>query len=535
MKKVALLFVFIVCSVVCLAGNQLDSLLNKLDKTIQESKSYVEIRERRISKLKKGLNKKTLSPEQEYFINKQLYTEYRIFICDSALHYLNKNLDIAESVHNKKWMNETKLFLSHLLSSSGMYRESTDILSSINKKQLTKDLIPEYYRCSEHLYHEMYLYSHDQRLSEKYFDMFKAYQDTLLTVSLPSTEIYLAIKEQTVLEERNFDEARKTNSIRMSKAAFGTPEYALITFQRSLIDREEGKTEDQKKELIFSAMSDVKAAIKDNVSLCILATLLYQDGDIDRAYKYIKFSLEDANFYNARMRNIQISNTLPIIEKSYQVKSDKQKNDLRISLILISALSLLLIGTLGYIYKQMRKLAKARNELRSINSQLNALNNELAEANHIKEEYIGLFLGICSTYIDKLESYRRMVNKKITSGQIAELLNITKSAELTENELKEFYNNFDNTFLHLYPKFVEEFNALLVKEERIILKKSELLNTELRIFALIRLGIDDSSKIANLLRYSVNTIYNYRAKVKNKALGSREDFESLVMKIGAFS
>ena len=183
----------------------------------------------------------------------------------------------------------------------------------------------------------------------------------------------------------------------------------------------------------------------------------------------------------------------------------------------------------------MKRLSKARNELGVINNQLKSLNNELAEANHIKEEYIAHFLGICSTYIDKLESYRKMVNKKINGGQVTELLKITKSSEVLESELKEFYVNFDNTFLHLYPKFVEEFNSLLVKEERIVLKKGELLNTELRIFALIRLGIDDSSKIANLLRYSVNTIYNYRAKVKNKALGSRDDFESLVMRIGAFS
>nr|WP_320039349.1 DUF6377 domain-containing protein [uncultured Bacteroides sp.] len=535
MKKLTLLFVFTLYSIVSLAGNQIDSLLNVLDKTIKESKSYVEARENRINSLKKRLNNSTLSPEQIYSINKLLYKEYRTFVCDSAIHYLNNNLEIAETSKNKGLINETKLFLSHLHSSSGMYRESSDILYSINKNQLTKDLIPYYYKCYEHLYNEMYLYTHDQKLKKNYFKLFQTYQDTLLTVFDPSSENYLAIKEQKALEQKNLVEARKINSLRLSKAPFGTPEYALITFQVSLIDREEKKLEDEKKHLIFSAMSDIKAAIKDNASLSNLANLLYEEGDIDRAYQYIKYSLEDANFYNARLRNIQISNTLPIIEKSYQIKSEKQKNELKTSLICISALALLLFGALGYIYKQMKRLSKARNELGVINNQLKSLNNELAEANHIKEEYIAHFLGICSTYIDKLESYRKMVNKKINGGQVTELLKITKSSEVLESELKDFYVNFDNTFLHLYPKFVEEFNNLLVKEERIVLKKGELLNTELRIFALIRLGIDDSSKIANLLRYSVNTIYNYRAKVKNKALGSRDDFESLVMRIGAFS
>jgi len=535
MKKVALLSIFALYSIVSLAGNQIDSLLNVLDKTIRESKTNVEIRENRINNLKRQLNKKALSSGQIYAINKLLYKEYRTFVCDSAIHYLNKNLEIAETSNNKKWINETKLFLCHLHSSSGMYRESTDILYSINKNQLTKDLIPDYYKCYEHLYNEMYLYTHDQRLAKKYFNLFQAYQDTLLTVFDPSSENYLAIKEQEALEQKKLVEARKINDLRLSKAPFGTPEYALVTFQLSLIDREEKKPEAQKKHLIYSAMSDIKAAIKDNASLSSLANLLYDEGDIDRAYQYIKFSLEDANFYNARLRNIQISNTLPIIEKTYQIKSEKQKNELKISLLFISTLALLLFGALGYIYKQMKRLTKARNELGVINNQLKSLNVELAEANHIKEEYIAHFLGICSTYIDKLESYRKMVNKKISGGQVAELLKIAKSSDVIENELKDFYTNFDNTFLHLYPRFVEEFNNLLVKEERIILKKGELMNTELRIFALIRLGIDDSSKIANLLRYSVNTIYNYRAKVKNKALGSREDFESLVMKIGAFS
>jgi len=522
-------------SVISIAENQLDSLLKVLDKSLTESRSYAEIREKRISSLKKGLNKKHLPASQIYKINKSLYEEYKTFICDSAIYYLNLNLNIAESGKNKRQINETKLSLCLLHSSSGMYRESTDILNSIDKRELDKEQIPDYYKCYEHLYNEMSLYSHDQRLRQKYDRLFKSYQDTLLSIYSPSSEDYLNIKEQIALEQKDYSEAKRINQQRLSNAQFGKPGYAIITFQASLIDRGENNPEAEKKHLILSAISDIKAAIKDNASLSNLANRLYEEGDIDRAYKYIKFSLEDANFYNARLRNIQISNTLPIIEKSYQIKNEKQKKELEISLTLISALSLLLISALAYIYRQIKKLTKARNELGTINLQLKSLNNELAEANHIKEEYIALFLSICSTYIDKLENYRKMVNKKLTGGQMTELLKITKSSEVVENELKDFYNNFDNTFLHLYPKFVEEFNNLLIKEERIVLKKGELLNTELRIFALIRLGIDDSSKIANLLRYSVNTIYNYRAKVKNKAIGSREDFESLVMKIGTFT
>ena len=224
---------------------------------------------------------------------------------------------------------------------------------------------------------------------------------------------------------------------------------------------------------------------------------------------------------------------------------EKQNDRLQQNLLLITALLVLLIVALGYIYRQMKKLADARNHLQVANKQLNGLNEELrqmnsclsstnielSESNQIKEEYIARFIKLCSTYINRLDAYRRMVNKKVSAGQIAELLKITRSQDALDEELEELYANFDTAFLHLFPNFVGKFNDLLQENEQILPKKGELLNTELRIFALIRLCIEDSSQIAEFLRYSVNTIYNYRAKVRNKARGSREDFDDLVRKI----
>lgn len=197
----------------------------------------------------------------------------------------------------------------------------------------------------------------------------------------------------------------------------------------------------------------------------------------------------------------------------------------------------------------MKNLSRARNELQvainqlkdlnnnlhEANAKLSNLNNELFESNHVKEQYIANFLRICSNYIDKLDSYKKKVHKQIAARKVSELFESTKSNQLIEDELKEFYKNFDDTFLSIYPAFVKKVNALLQPDEQIILKKGELLNTELRIFALIRLGISDSSKIAKLLRYSNSTIYNYRVKVKNKAAVERDDFENYIMKISPFS
>lgn len=179
-------------------------------------------------------------------------------------------------------------------------------------------------------------------------------------------------------------------------------------------------------------------------------------------------------------------------------------------------------------------LAVLNKQLLDMNSQLKKTNSDAREANHIKEEYIGYFLNICLGYIDKIDNYRKMVNKKLQEKKYEDLLRIVKSTSLKEDELKELFINFDTMFIHLFPNFVEKFNDLLVDDAKIILDKGEILNTELRIYALIRLGIRDSVKISNLLGYSVNTIYNYRAKMKNKANIPREDFEWTVRQIGTF-
>ena len=301
----------------------------------------------------------------------------------------------------------------------------------------------------------------------------------------------------------------------------------------------------EKEYLCLSAIADIRSAIKDHASLWTLAELLYEDGNIERAYQYMRFSWNATKFYNARLRSWQSSGVLSLIDKTYQAMIEKQNKRLQMYLLLITGLLVLLITALGYIYSQMKKLSDARNHLQLANGQLNALNEELrqmndcltsanvelSESNQIKEEYIARFIKLCSTYIDRLDAYRRMVNKKIAGGKVAELLKITRSQDALEEELVELYVNFDTAFLHLFPDFVKKFNDLLQENGRIVLKKDELLNTELRIYALIRLGIEDSSQIAEFLRYSVNTIYNYRAKVRNKARVSRDDFEDMVRKI----
>lgn len=549
MNRIVMLLLFVCSSFPSFAKVELDSLLKELDLAIQNRQSYTDIKQARINSLKELLHKSGNSNEQTYNINLQLFKEYEAFVSDSALYYTEQNYDYAQTVKNNLWIDESKLHLSSALSSMAMYKDAIELLNSIDKAKLPEALLKHYYACYKYAYSEFGYYSGNTRYASEYEQTSKLYRDSLLTMLTPGTDAYLEIEEILLQEQGKMKESLDINTRRLAKLSTGTRIYAKTTHQRSEIYQREGNREAQKKYLILSAIADIQAAVKDNISLYKLSNLYYEDGEIDRAYRYGKISMEDANFYNARLRKIQISLTQSMIEKNYQIKSEEQKDNLELFLTCISLLSLLLILAVGYIYKQMKSQARTRNELQHANVQLDELNkslqqvntrqqelnNQLSEANRIKEEYISLFLSLCSTYIDKLENYRKMVNRKVAAGQIDELFKATKSAQSTDMELKEFYTRFDNTFLHLYPHFVEEFNTLLLPGEKIELKNGELLTTELRIFALIRLGITDSSRIAEFLRYSVNTIYTYRTKVKNKAILPRDDFENAVMQIGVFN
>ncbi|MCC8154655.1 MAG: DUF6377 domain-containing protein [Tannerellaceae bacterium] len=540
----ALFFISLILTATTLsAGEVLDSLLHVLDLELIHNKKYIQLREDRIAALKM---QSPLSSEDTYSINRKLFYEYKPYICDSAIYYMNYNLALATEMQDMKKLKETVFDLSYLLSSSALYKEAEDILALIPRSELLPEDLTAYYNCYDHLYGELAFYTNDKRNAELYEAISGNYKDSLLQVIDKNSDIYLKLQETFFRDEGQYDKSLEINDIRLSRLEPDQPGYATVTFYRSLSYWLKGDIENRKIWLALSALADVQQAIKDNASLGLLADVLYNEGDIDRAYNYIMHSFDDANYFNARLRGFQISSIQSIINKTYQRKIQEQNEKLRTSLTIISLLSLFIIAALIFIYGQMKKLSVARNslqkanellnnlntELSSMNEKLLSINGELSEANHIKEEYIGHFLTPCSTYIEKMENYRKMVYKRIKTGKIQDLLKTVDSGDLTENELKEFYTNFDTTFLHLYPGFVQQFNELLAPDEQIILKKGELLNTELRIYALIRLGIDDSARIAEFLRYSVNTIYNYRAKVKNKSIVPRDDFDSYVSKIG---
>ena len=522
-----------------------DSLIHVLEKEIIDSKLYRAEKERKIQHLKNLLSEKSVDLSMQYFITNKIINEYQYYSFDKALFYSEKNLQIALHLGNQYKIAESKLILARLLVDSGRYKESLDLLQELKLNDLKNNLVNDYYFIHKEAYSGLSFYTMVKNNKIDYDELYIQYKDSLFARLGKSSDENLSLLEKKYRDSRDLPQALKLNSKRLQLAKMGTRHYSLVTFERSLLYELMNDVESQKTNLILSAISDIRANIRDNASLTELSMILYRENDIDRAHNFILFSMEDAKFYNSPIRFVNISNILPTIVNGYENRNLEQKNLLQGFVAMISILSFILLLVVGFIFKQNKKLSKTTENLNKVNGELNWLNLELnnknedlsklyallSESNDIKEHYVGSFLNLYSEYIDKLDVYRKLVTKHLITNKTKELLELTKSKQVIDNEIKVFYNNFDASFLQIYPNFIVQFNALLKDDQKVMLKSSDdLLNTELRIYALIRLGICNSSKIAKILRYSINTIYNYRVKIKNNAI-DRETFEESVKKI----
>lgn len=433
-------------------------------------------------------------------------------------------------------------------STSGAFTEALHVLQSIDKKTLNNSNKKDYYIAFYHVYGELGFsnINIDTDLSQEFYSKQNCCRDTLFSILSPNSEDYLMRKEVLLTSQNKLKEALKINDIRLSKCKKGSHEYGIVAYYRYLIYRSLKDEDMVKYWLLQSAICDVKCAINDQASLWILAEILSKEKDVERSYKYINFSWNANKRFSTRIRNWQISPVLGTIDHNYQAELKKANHSLIFAIICVSLLVIALALLTFYVNKQKSYLSKARNELKKTNTQLEELNNKLSstngmlkasndklnESNGVKEEYIGQFLGACSHYIDKLDKLRINVNKMVKNKQYNELYSMTKSSEIKEQELEELYANFDKVFLNLFPNFVEDLNGLLKEEYQIHLSSPDKLSAIVRVFALIRLGIDDSTKIAEFLHYAVNTIYNYRAKLRNGAIIDRNEFEKKVRELG---
>lgn len=547
MKKI-IVFLYI-CSVSFCQLNAVttavDSLLQQLDQTIQNRPLYIEQKERKLGDLRKMLRQR-ITDEKRFELLGQFLEEYRSYNTDSSFNISRERYQIALRMKNQENQALALMNTAEVMGTTGMYKEAIDLMQEVSIEHISNELHPYYY----HIYRTVYGLMADYAVTEQektlYSEITDKYRDSLLLVNRNNALVYTLVQSDQYNVRGEYDKAIRMLNDYLGQQIDNVHDVAICAYTLSESYRLKEDTENEMKYLILSAISDMKSGVREYISLRKLAVMLYQQGDIDRAYSYLKLCMGDAVFCNARLRILEILQIFPLINDAYQQKAEKQQEQMKWSLISISLLSVFLLIAIFYVYKQMKKVAAARHQvidankrLKELNDELHRSNEQLKEANHsiaensyLKEEYIGRYMDQCSVYLEKMDNYRRSLGKIAATGKVEELYKNIKSSKFIEEELKDFYANFDNTFLQLFPTFVEDFNTLLAEGEQIYPKANERMSTELRIFALIRLGITDSVKIAQFLRYSVTTIYNYRTKVRNKAAGNRDLLEQEVMKIG---
>ena len=524
-------------------AQSMEELLVILDGTIAHADRYQAEKEVRIKTIENQLHSRGIGAEQRFAIYGQLYDEYLTYNFAKASEALDNQETAAIELGDRVLLNEVLLSRAMINATGGRYLEASNILQSqIDTTILTDDQKIRYWDAQQRFWFD-YRDNYGGEISDaEVSSQIAYYRNAILAAAPGNSVIHQGMAVRQAMDAGNWGQADFLCKNLLSKLDPGSHEYANWSYYEARICEQLDRTEEMNCWFIRSAIADLKTATTDNASLCSLSQELFVTGDLERAFRYINKSLDDARFYDAWLRQWQIAEVFPEIQKGYEEFQDRQ--DMRTRVLLIAASVLALITLLGSIwvlnaYKKQRRLnvqvremnrqiQEFSSSLQQMNERLTKANSELSEANAAKEEYIGIFVSLSSDYIDKTRKYQSSVRKRIVNGQYDDILAEISSQKLLDDELELFYKLFDQAFLKLYPDFVEQFNGLLKPECRIDPGEDGSLNTELRIFALIRLGITQSSRIASLLRYSVNTIYNYRAQIKKGAVVDKDVFEEKV-------
>lgn len=538
---------------------EIPQLLATLDSILVQTGELASQKELKIAQLKKKLSN-AANFEEEFWINKMLYDESFVFNADSAMKYVDRNIQIATELKKKDWQDEWLINRSFMFAATGLLKEAGEVLEKVDSTSLSDGLKLSYYYQRSYLYSHLGQYMGDQKqVNNKYYNEFENANKHMLALVRPKDPLYwwcVASCNELSPEDSLFSALENV----VLSSHHNTRLDAMNAYGLSNMYKRIGDKEKTMIYLIYSAMADLRVCNRDIASLQELSSLLYDAGDIDRAYAYMNYCLKAALLYPNRVRIINISTELDKIYANYQQRDIRWRNSLQNYLYVVTFFSIILVLALIGLYRQTKKLRKSRTELDSANHSLNqhvvelsqmhkqlalanqelqnlnellrSANQKLQESNDVKEEYIGYVFSICSNYISKLDEYRKNINRKLKTGQFEEARQLTDNSSLTQNELKYFYANFDAIFLRVYPDFVADLNSLLRPEEQILLKDASELNTEVRIYALVRLGINDSVKIADFLHCSPQTVYNHRLRMRNKAIIPKDKFAEAVRLLG---
>lgn len=520
----------------CLVGfSQVEQApLVRLNELLGDKAEFVAQKEASIVRLKKRLAANpNATAESRFWIVNQLYNEYRSFIYDSAFTYSSRLIDLAYELNRPDLIGYAKTQLGFTTLSAGMFKETFDTLNTVKISQLTDSTKLEYYSLMARVLYDLSDFNRDAYYSRRYVSMADKYIEFATSMSEPKSYTFLYLNGLHNLRTERTDEAIKyLNKLLADRANLTNHQFAITTSTLSYLHLKLGDTTKAISLLAEACISDIQSAIKETSAMTSLASLLYQQGRVEEAYSYINHSMEDANFYGAKQRKSEVGAILPIIASARLNYIDSQRKTLLGYSIGLTILAILTIFFAVSTFMQFRNLRKKDKVIQDKNEHLTESNSKLSEANKIKEEYLGYYFNINSDYIEKIEKFKRSVDQKLIQKKYDDIRFVMSKIDL-KKEREDLYQSFDKVFLKLFPDFVETFNSHFEDGDKIILEKEQLLNTELRIFALIRMGVSDSDKLAKILGYSVNTIYAYKNRVKSKSILPNDEFERRIMEIEA--
>ena len=534
-KTVSVVIMILSCAIFSSANNA--ALLQKLDSVIEASETIVAEKNKKIAMLKQMAAKEnnTALLLERY---RELSEEYYVFKFDSAKVYVEKGLALAKKVQNSRYIVTNTIMKAKLLSIGGLYSEAINTLNTIEQDSLgEQNMTFDYNIAYSTIYSYWADYCNDDTYSPIYRERSNAYLKTAIANIDKNNAAYdYYMGEYHVYIDKDDDKALKHYFRTLEKNGMTSRVYAMASFAIANNYSAHENMEKYEEYLIKASICDILCCTKENLAIQDLAMHLFkQDNEnIERARVYINTAMDDAKSYNNRLRILEISQKLPIIVSTYHKRLTTQNSTLMYAVWGISLLVVTMIVLLYFFVRQNKLLSKRRHELHvsnhmltETNERLNRANEQLLDTNRKREGLAKLYIDLCAKYIDKMAKFQVMVQRKIKANQINELMSYVSSSRLNYEDADTFMKRFDEAFLNLYPSFVTEFNALLKEDEQVITKNPHSLTTELRIFALIRLGVKESSEIAALLYYTPRTIYNYRSAFKNKAI-DRESFEERV-------
>lgn len=517
-----------------------NQLYKQLDAALAQRAHYVELKEKSLNEIKQGA-KYVTSNEDKLKLYEQLANDYKAYEYDSAMTYVNKGLLLAQKSNNILFNKRFRLSQTRLLITRGFYAEAKEILQKIAPKEDSRNYQFLYYYTLYELYNNWAAYCENNEFSKNYNQKKMEYLKKAIELSPKKDAFYYYLMGELYYFSNHPNNNR---TIQYYKKALNMEKgnsrlHAMTAFALSEVYKKANNLKLMEHYLLVAAISDITSATKENLALQDIALFIYKHKtrSLNKAQEYINLSLEDAYTYKSRLRRIEISSKLQLITNAY---TDDIKTTNRLLNIALLVIILLLLGvgiSSLFIRKKNRLLKQKKDEITAtsakmeiLNGQLHLINDELKDTNQKRERLIKVYIDLCYKNIERNSKLRTLVVRKIKANQSKELLSLLSSSTNTEKENKEFLTEFDKSFLALYPTFVNELNQQLTESAHIQLKENGEMPPILRVCALLRLGITESSKIAGILSYSPQTVYNYRSLLKNNAI-DKEHFEENVLKL----